>query len=294
MPVPLPNFLIIGAPKAATTSLYHYLEQHPQVYMSAVKEPHFFSYGETELKGRLVRMPRRMVLTASGYEKLFERAHSDFAIGEASTSYLESKRAAERIAERLPDVRLIAVLRQPADRAYSQYLMNRQRLFEPAPTFEAALDNELDAIARNSHPYINYRDTGCYHRHLSYYCTLFPRRQLLALLHEDLGERPVDTMRAVFNFLGIDDGFVPDTSMRHNISGVPRNRAVTALLKVTYPVLGYLERSLPPPLISRIGKTLLKTPSMNPDTRARLTADFREDIVKLQDLIDRDLSRWFK
>jgi len=290
----LPNFLIIGAPKAATTSLYHYLEQHPQVYLSAIKEPHFFSYGEMDLRGRLVRMPRRMVLSASGYEKLFARVREETAVGEASTSYLESRRAAERIATRLPGARLIAVLRQPAERAHSQYLMNRQRLFERAPTFEAALENERDAIARNVYPYINYRNTGFYHQHLSYYYELFPETQVQVLLHEDLNDRPIETMKAVFRFLNIDDTSVPDTSMRHNISGVPRNLAVAALLKTTFPVLGYLERSLPPRLISRIGNILLKAPSINPDTRARLTADFREDIGKLQDLIGRDLSHWLR
>src|SRR4051794_34967159 len=111
----LPNFLIIGAAKAGTTSLYHYLRQHPDVYMSTIKEPNYFCFEEQLPEYAPVR-------TLAEYESLFDGASSQPAVGEASTQYLNSAAAPRRIANILPNVRLIVSLRNPADRAYSSYL----------------------------------------------------------------------------------------------------------------------------------------------------------------------------
>ncbi|MGQ0658302.1 MAG: sulfotransferase [Chromatiales bacterium] len=290
----LPNFLIVGAPKAGTTSLYHYLKQHPQVYMSPVKEPHYLSFGEMDLTGRFVHKPRGMVLTAGEYERLFDRVRDETAIGEASTTYLASRRAADRIAARLPGARLIAVLRQPADRAYSSYLMYRQLFAEKAETFEAALEAEQYAIDHNKHPYLHYRDIGYYSQQLNYYYQLFPKQQVQVCVYEDLLDRPLDTIKQIFAFLEVDDTFVPDMSLKYNVSGLPRNTVATRLLKLLHPVRHRIVRALPARLVSGVGQTLLKAPGLNPETRAALTAHFREDILRLQDLIDRDLSYWLR
>src|SRR4051794_36389137 len=112
----LPNFLIIGAAKGGTTSLYHYLRQHPNVFMSPVKEVRYFCCDEFPAWDATIR-------TASAYASLFAGADaSHLAIGEASPQYLNSAVAADRIADELPGVRLIVLLRNPVDRSYSSYL----------------------------------------------------------------------------------------------------------------------------------------------------------------------------
>ncbi len=290
----LPSFLIIGAPKAGTTSLYQYLKQHPQVYMSYPKEPHFFSFGEMDLTGLAPRMPPRTIRTARVYDRLFDGVRGEKAVGEASTTYLASRRAADRIAQRLPGAKLIAVLRQPAERAYSSYLMHRQLFGEEAPTFAAALQNEQYAIDHDLRPRLHYRNTGYYYQHLSYYYGLFPREQVRVLLHEDLRDRPLETIREIFSFLDVDDTFVPDVSLKYNVSGVPRNSVATWLLRAVHPLRPYLVSLLPARVVSGVGQTMLKTARLEPETRAELNAHFRDDVLRLQDLISRDLTHWLR
>src|SRR5881628_1693582 len=126
----LPNFLIIGAAKSGTTSLYQYLRQHPEVYMSAVKETNWFAYEGQRDSWYSVR-------TAEEYERLFDGVTVQRAIGEASPQYMKSAVAAKRIAARLPGVRLVAILRDPIDRAYSGYLNSLRDAMERCSTDEA-------------------------------------------------------------------------------------------------------------------------------------------------------------
>src|SRR5262249_39324802 len=142
--VVLPNFFVIGAPKAGTTSLYEYVAQHPDVYMSPVKEPAYFKPrhppgGEdAEPEDRL-----------AAYVALFDGVAGEHVVGEATPSYLQSASAAARIRDAVPDARLVAVLRNPVDRAYSGYSMRVQQGTEDR-TFVEAMDVELGRRPRPS------------------------------------------------------------------------------------------------------------------------------------------------
>lgn len=286
----LPNFLILGAQKAGTTSLYRYLGQHPDVFMSPTKEPQYFSYGDKSIPPHLIRP--HWTLTLPAYRALFEGACRERAIGEASTSYLHTARAARRIAHQLPEARLIAVLRDPAERAHSNFQFNHKRLIEDAPTLAEALERKQRPPAGSPRQIYRYLDIGFYHAHLTEYHNLFDRRQMRVFLYEDFKERPLEMLREILQFLGVDDGFEPDMTVKYNVSGVPRNQAVRAILRGLRPLRIYLERRLPPPLVSRLGKFLIRPQSQEHDTRRKLIEIYRDDILKLQDLIDRDLSAW--
>src|SRR5215210_5286768 len=139
----LPNFIIVGAAKAGTTALYWYLSEHPAVYMSPVKETFYFAYGVDEA-GRLLygdpEVHRFPVKTLREYEALFAAAGDASAIGEASPIYLECPQSAGRIRELIPAARIVASLRQPVDRAYSDYIMylrRRGRRLDPVRDFRA-------------------------------------------------------------------------------------------------------------------------------------------------------------
>ena len=120
----MPNFLLIGAAKAGTSSLYGYLKQHPQIYMSPIKEPRFFALeGETlNFNGPTRGINQTSINTLEAYSQLFQKVTTEKAIGEASTIYLSSPKAPERIKHYLPDVKLIAILRDPSERAFSSYM----------------------------------------------------------------------------------------------------------------------------------------------------------------------------
>ena len=168
----LPNFITIGAAKAGTTALYQYLAEHPQVFMSPTKETNYFAYG-LDKQGHLLygdpEYHRFGVRSWSDYGALFTNADDAVAIGEVSPIYLECPQAAARIRERLPDVRIICGLREPVDRAYSDYLMYlriRGRPFDPERDLAAT---SVWALA-DSH----YMQIGRYHQMLSRYFEALP------------------------------------------------------------------------------------------------------------------------
>ena len=168
----LPNFLIIGAPKAGTTSLYSYFREHPAIFMPELKEPRFFGY---EGQGDRIRFPVR---TLEEYTALFDAVTTETAIGEATPHYLVYPVAAQRIRDLIPEVRLIASLRDPVDRAYSVYQMNlRNKGVNTGIPFVEAI--------RTDH---NLRET--YADMLGRYVALFPPEQLKVILLEDLEADP--------------------------------------------------------------------------------------------------------
>lgn len=290
----MPNFLIVGAQKAGTTSLYHYLGQHPEVYVSPVKEPHFFN---NEGGGRVYAGPypgpARRITTVQEYEKLFDGVSDEKAVGEASPSYLYLPEVPGRIRRRIPEAKLIAVLRDPVERAYSAYLHTVRTGREPLEDFREALRDEERRIREGWHHLYHYRNRGYYHEQLGRYYEAFGRERLRVYLHEELNEDPAGIFADAFRFLGVDDTFVPDTSTRYNPSGVPRNRATSALVSRLGALTPAAKRLLPFGVRQSIkGRIFAKAPPLDPRAREELLEAYRGDVLALQKLIGRDLSGW--
>jgi hypothetical protein len=290
----MPNFFVIGAQKAGTTSLYYYLDQHPEVYMSPRKEPHFFQGMRSEF-----RWPGRRlapVTDLQDYLALFEGVTNEKAIGEASASYLYSPEAPALIKRSIPDAKIIAVLRNPADRAYSNFLHLVQVGREPAASFAEALQAEDGRMRDKWGPDWYYRQKGFYHDQVNRYFDTFGRDQVRIWLYEDLRDDPSGMMRDVFAFLDVDHTFVPNMSTEHNPSGVPRSQGLyTWARKLTArnPVL--VDRFVPARLRGQLkSRILVKPPPFPPEVRRQLTHSYREDVLRLQELIGRDLSPWLK
>lgn len=293
----MPNFLIIGAAKAGTTSLYGYLEQHPQVYMSSIKEPRFFALeGEKlDFRGPAQSINHTSVTTLAEYFQLFEEATAQTAIGEASTVYLSHPLAAERIKHYIPDVKLIAVLRDPAERAFSSYLHLVRDGYETL-SFAEALEAEPVRIKENWQPLWYYKERGFYYRQLQKYFEIFKSEQIKIYLYEDLAKNGTEITQDISRFLEIDNNFTPDLT-RKNVSGIPKNRLVQNLLTKKNPLKSVLKPLLPESLRQSVIENLSKRnlgakPTLSPQMRQNLIAIYREDILKLQDLIQRDLSSW--
>jgi hypothetical protein len=292
--MPLPNFLIIGAMKAGTTLLWDVLSQHPDVYMSKLKEPNYFaclSEDTPDLEG--VREPIRHL---ADYQSLFTHAGSAVAIGEASTSYLHTIGTAEHIHQLLPTVKLICVLRNPIERAYSHYLFLARRGLELESSFAAALAQE-SLRSTQGVPFGRYLAIGQYYQHLQRYLQVFPREQFYICLFEDLTKRPAEIYPEIFDFLGISNIFVPDTTIRRNPSGLPKNRWLDSLISQPNPLRNFIQQRLPRWLYQRI-TTLrdmnLAKPPLEADLQQRLVEHYRQDIEALEILLERDLTRWLQ
>lgn len=305
----MPNFLVIGAAKSGTTALYKYLGQHPEIYMSPYKEPHFFAFEGEKLDFRGPRdramMSYMTVNERDRYEALFDGVTDEKAVGEASPMYIYVPGTAERIKHYVPDMKMIAVLRNPVDRAYSNYLHMVRDDREPLSSFVDALKAEPERIEDNWYASWHYKQMGFYHAQLRRYLELFDRDRIQIHLYEDLNRDAVGVLQEIFRFLDVDDSFVPDVSVRYNESGVHKSNLLRALhtyllkpdplktaLKPLIPLK--LRRRLVGRLVGNIRDRNLVKPPFPPEVRAELVEDYREDILKLQNLTGRDLSAWLK
>jgi Sulfotransferase family len=290
----MPNFLIIGAMKSGTTALYYYLEQHPEIYMSPVKEPNFFSSQEQENSADTVTH-------IETYQHLFRGASGEKAIGEASHAYLYETGAAAEIRRYIPEARLIAILRNPIERAYSHFLHMRRTGAEPLDDFAKALREEEVGIHKDR-ILQDYIGRGLYYDQLRRYFGTFPREQIRVYLYEDLSDAPIKTVQDAFRFLGVDDSFVPDVSLRRNVSGHPKYKTLDGLLRRQSRIKHAAKIYLPARLRWRLSKAfddlktrnLVEPPPLRSEVRRQLILVFREDILKVQELIHRDLSGWLE
>ena len=293
----IPNFLIIGAAKAGTTSLYDYLNQHPQIYMSPIKEPRFFALeGEKlDFRGPAQGINQTSVTTWEQYCQLFQEATTEKAIGEASTIYLSNPKAPNRIKHYLPKVKLIAILRDPAERAFSSYVHLVRDGYENL-SFTEALEAEPTRIKENWQPLWYYKERGFYYEQLQKYLTIFKPEQIKICLYEELAADSTAVIRELTRFLEVDDTFTPDLT-RKNVSGIPKNKFLQNLFTKKNPIKSLVKPLLPKSLRENILENVTKSnlgakPTLSPEMRQKLISIYREDILKLQDLIQKDLSRW--
>jgi len=298
----MPNFLVIGAAKAGTTSLHYYLGQHPEVFVSPVKEPHFFALGGERPRFRSPGadggINLKSVADPRGYERLFDGVRDEKAVGESSTSYLYSPEAAGSIKSLMPEAKLIAVLRDPAERAYSTFLALRLDGREPLGDFSLALAAEDERIEGGWEHIWHYKSLGFYHAQFARYREAFEEGRLRVYLYEDLSADPRGVMRDAYSFLGVDDSFTPDTARRHNMSGVAKNGFLVSMVRKRHPVKTAIKPLFPASLrrrlVSSVQERVLSRPPFPPEIRRELVDAYREDVLMLQEMLGRDLSAWLR
>ena len=238
----LPNFLIVGAAKSGTTSLYHYLNEHPQIFMSPLKEPKFLSsdYLKFPLLGTNDLISEKAIVkNFDEYQKLFIEAKDYKSIGEASPDTLYfHKGTVPTIKKVLGEPRIIIILRNPVDRAFSNYtyqvISNREYL-----TFEQALDHEQHRIANNWSFIWGYQDLGFYYEQVKAFSDNFD--QVKVCLYEDLESDPLKLVTDIYHYLGVDVSYIPDLEKIHNRSGIPKNRFLHSLLTKSSPIKKWIK-----------------------------------------------------
>ncbi|MDP9301465.1 MAG: sulfotransferase [Actinomycetota bacterium] len=291
----LPNFIVIGAAKAGTTALHWYLADHPQVFMTSVKETNYFAFGLDDEDRLLYGDPELHhfpIRSLEEYERSFDGAGEAVAIGEASPIYLEAPRSAARIAEVIPGARIVCGIREPVDRAYSDHLMylrSRGRRLDPA--------RDLTPSAAWAAPDSHWMQISRYYEPLRRYFDVFPRQQIHVFLFDDLKKDQAGVVRDLYRFLGVDPDFRPDFDTPHNIGGMPSSMLVEKVL-----TSGRLKRALDPWVPKRAAdlarrirtRNMRRAPALPPELKAVLQESFRDDIDKTSGLIGRDLSSWLR
>jgi hypothetical protein len=300
----LPNFLIIGVAKSATTALWFYLKQHPEIFMSFPKEPRFFAYmGQNiDFKGPGDKLYKKAIVrNLDDYKNLFKDVNSEKAIGEASVAYFSEKHSADRIKSYIPDVKLILSLRNPVDRAFSHYLNKRRNGHECIKDFEEALKEENNRIQKNYSHTWRYIGRGFYYENIKYYLDKFGSEQMKIYIYDDFKKHTLLILKDIFKFIEVDDSFVPDLNTRPNESFIPKNRIIHNILNNRWKFYKSTKKFMPKKYRIRLIKFLNKKweenkhkPQISREVKQKLIDIFREDIIKTQNLIGKDLSMWLQ
>lgn len=287
---PSPNFFIVGAARSGTTSLMDYLNQHPQIYMSPVKEPSFFiaNYGLDNYRE---------------YLSLFKKAGSAPAIGEASTGYLFDHGAAEAIYQRFKEAKIIILLRNPVEMAFSSWRYMQINGSE-SNSFEDAIDSQ-ERERRKKEPYRRlcagwwgcylHLERALYFEQVRKYMDVFGKSQVKVYIFERFFREPEKSCQNTFRFLGVDSDFVPKCRP-HNEGGKIRFHFIRQIKNFLYPLS---ERYLSFKIRDRIGNLVRKinvkkdaNEQMDENTREYLKEYFRGNIAKLESLLGHPIDEW--
>jgi hypothetical protein len=311
----MPNFFVVGAGKAGTTSIYAYLDQHDQIFMSPLKETNYFSlemrpenFDESmrpridqelaDLRQYLLSDMREkrfggLISDWNDYLLLFKNAADESAIGEVTPHYLWSESAPRLIAAQIPRAKIIISLRNPIDRAFSQYL-HMLTAGAARKTFREQIrvsSSHANARISMDWPFLEF---GLYYEQVKRYLSFFPSAQVHISFHEELQHDPAGLMSRLFAFLGVDPDFKVDTSRRLNEPRVPRFGAAVAMLREAG-IWPYLSKWVPVSLRPRLRSLAIRPrESLIMDSRdhAYLAEYYRDDVERLSSLLDRDCRGW--
>lgn len=301
--MPLPDFLIAGVPKSGTTALHSALSAHPDLYLSTVKEPKFFlSEGRPPAGGGPgdVQTYQEHVWRQADYEALFDPAPAGALCGEATPFYLYDLAAHDRIRNLIPDVKLILLLRDPVDRAHSNWTHLWNAGLEPESDFLAACQAEPERKAAGWAGFWHYVGLGRYGRQVQHLYQVFPRRQVLLLRYRELTDAPAATLDRVCDFLGVRTGVlraIPRENVnRHVVEHNAVNRMLRGMLRAggrfghRFPVP--LRLAARAPLLAILHRKQGSRPVTTPRERAALLPLFAEDIALLQDVTGERYDDW--
>jgi len=295
-----PNFFIVGAAKCGTTSLANYLSQHPDIYIPALKEPKFFSVADNRFPhngpGDIVP-DAKVIKVQSDYESLFIPGQNCTAKGEASVDYLYFEGVPERIKRYNPHAKIIIMLRNPAKRAFSNYI-HMVRDERETLSFEDALENEEKRKAMNWEFFWLYKKIGFYSSQVERYLRCFGPDQVHIVLFEELNKDSIKVVQDLYMALGVDGGFKPDVSLRFNISGIPEKKWLHSLINRPNLLKNLVSPLLPITFRKNLGKKFLdsnlKKSEIDSSTYEKLLNLYQRDIERLQALIKKDVTGWLE
>jgi len=283
----LPNFVVVGAPKAGTTSLYNYLKGHPDIFLPHRKELLFFD--SSFHKG----LP--------WYEKYFKHYRGEKAVGDISPTYMGNPFVPKRMRRTIPEARMIFILRDPVERAWSHYwdLVG----WGTKASFKETL--RAPGMYKRGHGYIEFDilDFGLYSRHIKRFLDYFPAEQCGYFLYDDLRDRPQDFLKGILRFIGVSERELPQTERKYHTCRANRSRFFGNLL-VSEPIRDFTYSCVPSKLVPAcrglydrllsLNTKKIKPPAIGGEDKIFLKEQYRDEILSLQELIRKDLSSWLQ
>jgi hypothetical protein len=307
--VRLPDFFVVGAAKGATTTINSLLKQHPGIFLPERKELYFFCYNGEMPRFKLAdgTFRKEVGCTREEYVEMYKKAPADCLAGDTSSWYLYYHDAVIRnmqalYGERMRDLKIIMVLRNPIGRAWSHYSMHLGHGLIDIPFREAVAPGEFrEKLAGDEgfYPGYDYIGFGMYSRQVEAYLDAFNNVKII--LYEDFGKDTDGVMKEIFSFLGLESGVMLQAGKRLNVSGAPKSPLARLISRIVYRPYGL--KRLFVPLIPEglrykiktgLSRFLFKRTTMSTDDRSLLIDIYRDDILHLEKLIHRDLSHWIR
>jgi hypothetical protein len=300
--VALPDFFVAGVPKAGTTALHAALARHPALYMSTVKEPKFFlTDGPPPAQGGPgdAKTYREHVWRRPDYEALFDPASAGQLRGESTPFYLYNRAAQQQIRAQVPAAKLIVVLRDPVERAHSNWTHLWSAGLDPIGDFVQACGEEERRIEAGWAEFWHYKALGRYGEQLQHLYRLFPRDQILVFRYRAMIERPAQTLDQICAFLGVPQGVLTELP-RENVTAHPdptlRHRAVAKTLRAGHQVTAALPGHVGSSLIDRLERILQQDAAprrpLTWEERQALIPRFEADIALLESVTGQEFGDW--
>ncbi|MCZ4407828.1 sulfotransferase [Cryomorphaceae bacterium 1068] len=309
----LPNFFVVGVVKGGTTSLYHYLAQHPDVYLPPIKETNHFASSDISEKDFLKGYAQDVNLDLDRYIKggmketihiahvnedhhynaLFSKVEQENAIGEISNSYMICPNAAKAIYDFNPEAKILVILRNPIRRAWSQFLMNLREAKSDADNFIQELENDHAQNPKGWGVNHQYLELGKYSDQLKRYFDLFGKDQVLPIFFEDYKKSPDDVLASICTFLEIDASFEFDFSEKSNASALPRNAGLNRFL-VNSGIMTTAKKLTPKPLRQKLAGALYSDKNMPKlqEADAKWLRDYyQNEVGQLSELLEIDITK---
>lgn len=287
------NFICIGPERSGTTWLYQCLKEHPEICVSEPKEVNFFNSSQSFWRKDLIDKTN-YTKGLEWYKQHFNHCSSEKIVGEITPAYLHSPEVPERIYNHFPDVKLIAILRNPIERLYSHYMYTKMKGFYELPSLEEVIEKEKGFV-----------EESAYLKHIQNYLKYFPREKILITIYEDIEKNPKVFIREVLKFLGAGDTFMPPSvnttinpagavalrnraiSIKDSIRSFPGGKLALELFKKT----PFYKKAVDS-LATKTGTVKVNYGKIHPETRKRLFEFYKEDINGLEKLLGRDLVFW--
>ena len=285
------DFFIVGAPKAGTTSLYFYLNEHPQIEMSSVKEPDYFSNKEMQTQNLYYKKQR--IDTLKKYNALYSEK-KNLVRGEASVSYLYYNGVPKKIFEYNTKSKIIIMIRNPVERAFSHYLMDK-RLGYISENFETIINQKYSDKKLNLF-YQQYIELGKYTEQIKRYFDVFRSENILFIDYDDFVSRTSQEIDKVYSFLNIDNSATSQVNKIYNSYTNPNNKIVSYLYSFVFlrSVANYFFSALIKEKILRLFFVHSEKPVLIKESRNLLINYFSKDINNLSKLLNKDYTKWIK
>lgn len=280
------NFFIVGAPKCATTSVYRYLDSHPLVFMSKPKEINYFS--SEDIKNQKLYYQEKVVTTQAAYDRIFTNVGAEHILGDASVSYFYYPNVPKRIFDYNKEAKILIILRDPVERAYSHYLMDKRLGY---------IDTLFENVFHNKDTYLNhfqqYFQLSMYSDPVERYISQFGERNVKILFDMDIRKDPESVYEELTEFLDIQP-MAYSMNRQHNTYKEPRNPVFSALYS-SGNVRRVMQKIIPRSISARLKGYVFKSsdkPILGETLKVELYRFFDDDITRLEKLINRDLSHW--